>query len=202
MQKKKKYPKIPLTVQERVKEVLFSSKRLLILGIGEVRMSDDGFGPYIAYSIRDLKKKNMLIINGKTDYIERKQEILNFNPDNILILDTCNSSDVPGTIIFAEENKLVDWIPISSHVIPIQVFIMELRLDLPKMKSYLLGINPVYVESPPELFPFMPEKYTLDDFDENPDLPFYKITLTDEIKEGADQIVTFLEDIINSMKNG
>ena len=194
------YPLIPIEVQKQVSSVILNSKKLLLFGVGEVRMTDDGFGPYISYNIRDLNIDNVLVINGKTDYAERKQEIINFNPDTILILDTCNSSDPPGTVIFAEEDKFVDWIPISSHVIPIHVFIMELRLALPNLKSYLLGINPEFVDSPPELNPFMPEKYTLEDFDEDPDLPFYEITLTPNIQKAADEVIKFLRNSLHSQK--
>lgn len=185
-------------IKETIKELVNKSNRVIFLGIGEVRMTDDGFGPYVTsyFTINKLSTKRILFINGKTDYINRKQEILDFHPDLILVIDTCESGDPRGTFIIATEDQMADWVPISSHVIPIQVFLKEVKQNIPNLQSFLLGINYVSLAYTDEVRQYLPEKYSLDDYEEDPDLPFYEINLTSKVKSIADELIKFLKDLL------
>ncbi|MBD3350998.1 MAG: hydrogenase maturation protease [Candidatus Lokiarchaeota archaeon] len=186
------------SVIENLTEKVKNADKILVLGIGEVNMADDGFGPYISTHFHENKKSNekVLFINGKTNYIDRKREIIGFNPDLILILDTCESGNPPGTVIFADEQKMVDWVPISSHVIPIQIFTQTLRNELPNMEAYLLGVNPFSLEPPEERDLYRPKEYELDDYDNDPDLPFYAFNMTEKMLKISNEVIKILEKIL------
>lgn len=190
-------PEISEAQIEEIKKLVNSSNRTLVLGIGEVNMGDDGFGPYVGVELHkmNIDREQVKFMNGKTNYHDRKDEILEFGPDLILVVDTCASGDPPGTFIIADESKMVDWVPISSHVIPIQVYIEMLRQDLPEMKTFLLGVNPLSMQGTIQRKPYMPENYTLDDYDADPELPFYEINLTTEIKKIADDLIAIFRNI-------
>lgn len=182
----------------KIKTLINDAEKVLVLGIGEVNMGDDGFGPYVTVELhkKSLSNEKVLFMNGKTNYHDRKDEIVAFGPDLILVVDTCASGDEPGTFIVADEAKMVDWVPISSHVIPIQVYLEMLRQDLPDMKAHLLGVNPVAMEGQIQRKPYMPDKYTIDDYDADPDLPFYEINLTPEIREVGDELIEILIEVL------
>ncbi|MHA1728366.1 MAG: hydrogenase maturation protease [Promethearchaeota archaeon] len=181
-----------------LKKILQSFHKILVLGIGEVNMRDDGFGPYITVFFTSNKESNERVhfINGKTTPEIRKQEIIQFKPDLMLLIDTCKSGDAPGTLILAKESELVNYLPISSHTLPVQIFIKVLKEDIPDLKTYLLGVNPVSMESAEERYPYNPEKYSLDDYEEDPNLPFFKINLTPKIKKIADETIKLLKEIL------
>lgn len=185
-------------IKTQLKNRIKPTQKILVLGIGEQCMGDDGFGPYIAvhFHKEGMKNNNVLFINGKTDYTERQTEILNFKPDVLLILDTCRSGDPPGTLILAEESELVNYLPISTHVLPIQVFIQVLKNHLPTLNVYLLGVNPYNMDHQEVRSPYMPEKYSLDDFDKDPDLPFYEFNLSEQMIKIIDKVIQLLEEVL------
>ena len=196
---------LPIDVTSALKDILQSNNRILFIGIGENRMGDDGFGPYVSHQlISQLKtgstKRHIKIINGKTNYVDRKQEILEFNPDLLLILDTCQPNNnvdyIPGTLVIGKEEELVNWLPLSSHVLPIPVFISELKIVLSDLTSTLIGVIPVSTEHTDEVLQFKPEIYTLDDYEQSPDLPFYEFSLSPKIQKIGDDLVVFLLDIL------
>ena len=64
------------------------------------------------------------------------------------------------------------------------------------MKAHLLGVNPVAMEGQIQRKPYMPDKYTIDDYDADPDLPFYEINLTPEIREVGDELIEILIEVL------
>ncbi len=198
---------IPTEFTVALEQLIHSTNRVLFLGIGENRMSDDGFGQYVSFHLRQLVKKMKIpkkvkIINGKTDYVERKNEIFEFRPDILLLLDTCqpnNSLQVtPGILQLHDESDFINWLPLSSHVLPIPVFISELKFSLPNLKSALIGIVPVSTDYTEEVLQYKPDIYSLDDYESDPDLPFYEFNLTPKIQKIADQLVDYLLEILKN----
>ena len=197
---------LPTNFTNDLTKILKFYKRILFLGIGENRMGDDGFGPYVSHQLllhsHDHPLSNKIkIINGKTNYVDRNLEIIEFNPDVLLILDTCQPNDdetdsTPSKLVIGKEEELVNWLPLSSHVLPIPVFIREVKRSLPELKSLLIGVIPVSTEHTEEVLQYKPELYTLDDYETNPDLPFYEFNLSPKIQKIADDLVNYLLDIL------
>jgi hydrogenase maturation protease len=189
---------IPENITAKIQDLVEKAEKILFLGIGEVNMGDDGFGPYITAYFSKKSSNNFLFINGATTPEFRKEEILVFKPDLMFLIDTCDSGDPPGTLILADEKKLVNYLPISSHTLPIQLFITSFKSDLPGLQTYLLGVNPVSLLATEERFIYKPEKFDLDDFERDPNLPFFEINLTPEIYGIADKIIKFLEELLKT----
>lgn len=197
---------LPTDFTTNLEKILKSNERILFLGIGENRMGDDGFGPYVSHKLlvqieNHFIKSHVKIINGKTNYVDRKSEIIKFNPNLLVILDTCQPNDntteiIPSKLVIGKEEELVNWLPLSSHVLPIPVFISELKVVLPELQSLLIGVIPVSTEHTEEVLQYKPEFYTLDDYENNPDLPFYEFNLSPKIQKTADDLVNFLLEIL------
>ena len=175
-------------------------KRILFLGVGESRMCDDGFGPYISYSL--LQKMVpytfplIKIINGKTDYIERKREILEFCPELLILFDTCQPNfgepEPSEELYLHHERDFVNWLPLSSHVLPIPVFIEELKSDIPNLKTVLIGVIPICTKHVEEVV----DEINLDNLEKNPDIPFFKFHLSPKIHKIADELVDYILKIL------
>ena len=196
---------IPIDFKSALVELLENNSRILFLGIGENRMNDDGFGQYISFYLKQRLKststlKKVKVINGKTDYIERKKEILEFNPDLLLIVDTCQPNNTleikPGSLLLRYESDFVNWLPLSSHVLPIPVFITELRYSIPELKTALIGLVPISTEYAKDVKQYKPDVYSLDDYELDPDIPFYEFSLTPKIQKIADLLVEYLQKIL------
>ena len=162
---------LPTEFTGDLEKILKYNERILFLGIGENRMGDDGFGPYVSHQLLQQIQDQLLsykvkIINGSTNYVDRKLEIIKFNPDLLLILDTCQPNDdtttiTPGKLLIGKEEELVNWLPLSSHVLPIPVFIRELKnfVTINSIQD-LIGVIPVSTEHTEEVLQFKPELYT------------------------------------------
>jgi hydrogenase maturation protease len=189
---------IPENIKVKILDLVEKAEKTLFLGIGEVNMCDDGFGPYITAYFSKKSSDNFLFINGATTPEFRKEEILDFKPDLMFLIDTCDSGDPKGTVILADEKKLVNYLPISSHTLPIQLFITSLKGDLPDLQTYLLGVNPVSLVAAIERFQYKPEELELEDFERDPNLPFFEINLTPKIQSIADKFIEFLEELVKT----
>jgi len=69
-------------------DILQSSPKLVILGIGENRMGDDGLGQLITFELdKWCKYSEIRIINGGITPEERLNELIEFQPNVLLIID-------------------------------------------------------------------------------------------------------------------
>lgn len=192
-------------LQTKIAELMKTKQRIIIIGIGENRMGDDGFGPYMIYRlISRIKKeiglkydtqmntfhtptgKQVKLMNAGITIESRIQEILHFNPDFMLLIDAIETSQFDQERIFlVSEYQFVPILPISSHSLPVQLVLRIIREKIALPEVYLLGIKPRSLEIPDRFVQFEPEIISLDDFDENPDLPFFQFNLSHGVLSNA-----------------
>lgn len=169
--------------------------KFLLLGIGENRMGDDGAGQYITFNLdRFNGRSNLLIINGGITPEERLQEIIDFQPELMIILDVIDIPGSPGTIGIFEETQMQNYLPISSHSMPLPVFVDRCRQYIPHIKMKLLGIKPFSLEFLDHYALFQEDKYDLDAKERNPNIPFYDFNLTDSMREICNGIVKIFDE--------
>jgi hydrogenase maturation protease len=193
---------LPIQFRQELSELIKSNERVVFLGIGENRMGDDGFGPYVSYHLLTSCDQfhNVNVINGKTNYVDRKPEIVEFNPDLLILIDTCQAKNhtiiEPGTLMIHEEKDLVNWLPLSSHVLPVPVFTTELKNTITSLNVILIGIIPFSTNYNDPVNPFRPDLYSLDDYEQQADLPFYDFSLSPKIQKIADELIIFLQELL------
>ena len=173
--------------------------RLAIIGIGEEKLTDDGVGPYIIYNLLKYNNDRFLIMNCGIDMMSRMDEIITFKPSHIILIDTCTFDGPPGTVVILKRNDISDLVPISSHTIPVQIVIDLLHEKIPNLQSFMIGIVPESLAGFAELQLFKRGKYTFDELNENPNLPFFDIKLTDTIKVVADNLITIIKQLMEKI---
>ena len=183
-------------LKEKLLSMLDGANNVVFLGIGEEKMSDDGFGPYIISELLELSNDRFLFINANIDPMTRVEDIVEFEPSHLVLIDTCTFNDEPGTIAILERENMCDYIPISSHTIPIHIVIDLIVQKLPNLSVFMIGIVPESLEGFSELKLYKDEQFSIEDKNECLDLPFFDFQLTEKVKLVADQLIELIKEII------
>ncbi len=205
------------SLEQQMIELIKDKQRIMIVGIGENRMGDDGFGPYMIYNLierfkillgssyekitnqfRTFSGKTIKLMNAGIVIDSRTQEIVEFNPDLLLILDAIEGRELNTSVFLCPESQFVPNMPISSHTLPIHLVLKRLREKISLHSVYLLGTKPQSLEISDRFVQFQPNKISLDEFDENLDLPFFEFNLSPEIESCALKLTDLLVKIFKN----
>ena len=180
-------------------ERLKGANKIVFMGIGEEKLTDDGVGPYIISELLHLNSDRFLFINAAVDPMPRMDEIISFNPSYLVIIDTCTLSADPGTVAILERENIKDYVPISSHAIPVFVVVDLIIEKLPNLQTFMIGIVPESLEGFTELRLFQKNDVLLNELNESEDLPFFDIQLTETIKKVGDELIQIIKEIIQRL---
>ena len=169
------------------------------MGIGEVKLSDDGVGPYIISELLNYSNKRFLFINAGIDPMSRVDEIIEFKASHLVLLDTCTLHKPPGTVAIIERENIKEYVPISTHTIPVHIVVDLILEKLPDLKVFMIGFVPESLIGFIELTFYKEGEFTLDERNENPDLPFFAFHLSETIQKAANQIIIMIKKIIQKI---
>ena len=174
-------------------------KNLVFMGIGEEKLSDDGLGPYIISELLEYSNEKVLFINAGTDAMARVDDIVNFNPSILIIIDTCTLNKPPGTVAILEREIIKEYVPISTHTIPVHIVIDLIVEKLPELNVFMIGFVPESLEGYNELKLYKQDELTLEERSDNIDLPFFELNLTKTLKTEADKLIEIIKKLINTI---
>lgn len=119
-----------------------AEKRVLLLGIGNRLKGDDGFGSILADRLKAFEGGGLKVIDAgevPENYID---QILDFAPHYLIILDTiCLRDKKPGEIVVLKERD-VGNLSISTHAPSLSLLLKVLRLSGLNFKAHFLGVVP------------------------------------------------------------
>ncbi|TFF69132.1 MAG: hydrogenase maturation protease [Promethearchaeota archaeon] len=190
-------------MEELFKRILAKVKdasKIVFMGIGEEKLSDDGVGPYIISKLLHLSNQKFMFINAGIDPMARVDDIVNFHPSHLVLIDTCTLKKEPGTISILERENMSNYIPISSHTIPIHIVIDLLINQIQNLKVFMIGFVPESLEGFTELRQFRSDELSLEELDKNIDLPFFEIHLTDTVQKSADMLIEIIKKLLELIK--
>ena len=172
-------------------------KSIVFMGIGEEKLSDDGVGPYIISELLPCSdKEKVLFINAGTDPMARIDDVVNFKPDCLILIDTCTVNKPPGTITILEREVIKEYVPISTHTIPVHIVIDLIVEKLPNLNVFMIGFVPESLEGFKDLKLYKEDSLTLEERSNNIDLPFFEINLTKTLKNDADKLIKIIKKLI------
>ncbi|MFX0082263.1 MAG: hydrogenase maturation protease [Candidatus Hodarchaeota archaeon] len=175
---------------------LKGASKLVFMGIGEEKLSDDGVGPYIISELLDYSNEKFLFINAGIDPMGRLDEIVDFQASHLILLDTCTLDKPPGTVAIIERENIHEYVPISSHTIPIHIVIDLLAEKISDINIFMLGFVPESLEGFTQLNLYKENEFSLEERSEDEDLPFFDFNLTNTIKKAAENVIKILKEII------
>ncbi|MFX1279468.1 MAG: hydrogenase maturation protease [Promethearchaeota archaeon] len=186
-------------IRSKLLEKLKNSKKIVFMGIGEEKLSDDGVGPYIISELLSFSNEKFLFINAGVDPMTRLDDVVKFQASHLVILDTCTLSKPPGTMAIIERKNIKESVPISSHTIPIHIVIDLLAEKLPNIKVFMIGFVPKSLEGFTDLNLYRENEITLEERSENEDLPFFEFNLTETVENSANSLIEIIKEILTQI---
>ncbi|MBN1802984.1 MAG: hydrogenase maturation protease [Candidatus Lokiarchaeota archaeon] len=184
---------------EQLKLETKGATKVAFVGIGEEKMTDDAVGLYIITQLLNNKSNKFFFMNAGVDLMARVDEIIDFNPSHLILIDTCTYNSPPGTVVILKRSNMHEYIPISSHTIPVHIVLDLIVEKLPTIKTFMIGIVPESLDGFVELELFKKGEISIDELNENEDLPFWDIQLTPTIENVANNLIEIIKQLMESL---
>ena len=128
-------------VQKDLRGWFLTAQRIVLAGIGNPIRKDDFVGVRIIQNLNGKTAKNVFLIECETVPESFTQQIIDFNPTHILLIDAAILGLKPGESRLIEPEKLTSSSSYSSHMLPLKIF-CEYVSQVSKAKIRLLLIEP------------------------------------------------------------
>lgn len=126
------------------------AQKVVIAGIGNPIRMDDFVGVKIAQDLRGKVSSNVVLIECETVPESFIQQIVDFNPTHVLLIDAAGLGLEPGESRLVKPEQLTTSPAFSTHMLPLRIFCGYIS-DATKAKIALLLIEPKKTEFGEEL---------------------------------------------------
>ncbi|MDH5437953.1 MAG: hydrogenase 3 maturation endopeptidase HyCI [Candidatus Bathyarchaeota archaeon] len=108
--------------ENRLRNWLSNSRRVVIAGVGNPLRKDDFVGVKIVRNLRNKVSEAVYLIECETVPESFIQPIEEFKPTHILVIDAALLNLKPCSSKFIEPTQLAEQTAISTHALPLQIF--------------------------------------------------------------------------------
>ena len=130
------------TLKTLLSNRLDGAKRIAVLAIGSEFRADDAAGILVGESIvKRNKSRKLKVFQGATAPENLTGEIRKFNPSHIIIVDTADIKESPGTVMLLKPEELSKDITFSTHKMPAEVLIEYFIKSMAAAVTFI-GIQP------------------------------------------------------------
>jgi hydrogenase 3 maturation protease len=140
-------------VYKDIADWLSGATRVVVAGIGNPIRSDDFVGVKIVQGLKGKVSENTLLIECETVPESFIQQILEFKPSHVLLIDSAIMGLKPGESRLVDPAQLADSPAFSTHILPLRIFCeyilragsakIELLLIEPMKTDFEEGITPI-----------------------------------------------------------
>jgi len=109
-------------IQEELKKWLSKAERVVVAGIGNPMRMDDFVGVKIVQDLRKKVSDMVLLIECETVPESSIQEIVDFHPTHVLLVDAAILDLKPGEARITDCGQLTNFPSISTHDLPLRIF--------------------------------------------------------------------------------
>lgn len=109
-------------LQNQLKSWLSKAQRIVIAGIGNPIRMDDFVGVKIVQNLRGKVSGKAYLIECETVPESFIQQIIDFNPTHILLIDAAILGLEPGKAKLVHPENLATFPAFSTHMLPLRVF--------------------------------------------------------------------------------
>jgi hydrogenase 3 maturation protease len=128
-------------VQEALEEWLVGADRVVVAGIGNPIRRDDSVGVKIVQDLQGKVPKTVFLIECETVPESYMQDIIDYDPSHVLLVDAAILGLKPGDTRFVLPEKIADFPALTTHVLPLRIF-CEYITKVAEAKIALLLIEP------------------------------------------------------------
>jgi len=126
---------------KKLRDWLSGAERVVVAGVGNPIRMDDFVGVKIVHDLHGKVSDKVLLIECETVPESYIQQIVNFNPTHVLLIDAAVMGLEPGKCRLVKPEHLQVFPAISTHMLPLRVFCDYLAKTL-GAKVALLLIEP------------------------------------------------------------
>jgi len=127
------------SLTQELKNRLKKAKKIAVLGIGSELRADDAAGMLVAQGVRQGRKLKSFF--GETAPENLTGEIKRFKPTHIIIVDTADIKQKPGTVLLLDSKDVGSGVSFSTHKLPAKI-LMDYFVQSLKCSVVLIGIQP------------------------------------------------------------
>ena len=114
--------KVRYDIKKELKKWLSDAVRVVIAGIGNPIRMDDFVGVKIVQDLRGKVSDNVLLIECETVPESFVQQIIDFNPTHVLLIDAAILGSKPGESRLINPEQLTGYPAFSTHMLPLRIF--------------------------------------------------------------------------------
>jgi len=129
-------------MEEALNRLLENKHRVVVLGVGNTLRRDDCFGVYVTSLLKQFNLENVLVLEAGVSPEAFLDDILEFKPSHLIIVDAVEVKRKPGDLIIARLDDVVDDVALSTHRLPLTLLVKYLRLMGFNGEVILVGVQP------------------------------------------------------------
>ena len=114
-------------VKKELEKWLLSAEKVVIAGIGNPIRMDDFVGVKIVQDLRGKVSERVYLIECETVPESYIQQIIDFNPTHILLIDAAILGLKPGESKLVKPEHLKMFHALSTHMLPLRIFCEYLK---------------------------------------------------------------------------
>lgn len=128
-------------IEKELETWLSGAERVVVAGVGNLIRMDDFVGVKIVRDLQGKVSERVLLVECETVPESFVQQIVDFGPSHVLLIDAAILGLRPGEAKLLEPERLVDFPAFSTHMLPLRIF-CEYVQKMSKAKIVLLLIEP------------------------------------------------------------
>lgn len=128
-------------VQDALEKWFFGANRIVVAGIGNPIRRDDFVGVKIVQDLQGRVPKNVCLLECETVPESFMQDIVDYKPSHVLLVDAAVLGLKPGEIRLVFPEQITDFSAVTTHVLPLRIF-CEYITKMSEAKIALLLIEP------------------------------------------------------------
>ena len=128
-------------IEQEISDWFTNAKRVVVAGIGNPIRRDDFVGVKIVQDLQGKVPKTVLLIECETVPESYMQEIIDFKPSHVLLVDAAILGLKPGETRLVLPEQITDFPAITTHVLPLRIFCGYIT-KMAEAKIALLLIEP------------------------------------------------------------
>lgn len=137
-------------LKKALRDRLKNAERIAVLGIGSDLRGDDGAGMLAASRVDKIIKTltgraKLKVFLGATAPENLTGEIKRFKPSHLIIIDTVDFKEKPGTIIVLEPDRVGEGASFSTHNMPAKILVDYFFKSF-DCKAVIIGVQPKSLE--------------------------------------------------------
>ena len=129
------------SVYGELKKWLSDARKVVVAGIGNPIRTDDFVGVKIVHDLEGKVSEKVYLIECETVPESFIQQIVDFKPSHILLIDAAILDLKPGDARLVKAIQLVDVPAFSTHMLPLRIF-CEYLAKMTRARIALLLIQP------------------------------------------------------------